>query len=122
MRRVGRGWLSGLAVGAAGGFAALEFPPVGWFVIVGFTLPAVVVGPRIASVGGLLVGIGGVWIALLGRMALTCQATGEDLGCHAPNLDPWLDAGAVMLAVGALLTIAAAVGARRAAAEPGPRR
>lgn len=115
MTQARRGWLSGLAVGAAGGFAALEIPSVGWFVVVAFAVPALIVGPRLASIGGLLVGIGGAWIALLGRVALTCQATGDELGCHAPDLQPWLTAGGAMFAVGLLLTALATIRSRRGA-------
>jgi hypothetical protein len=112
MNRSGRGWLGGMTVGAAAGFASLEIPPLGWLLILAFAVPAVVVGPRIASIGGLLTGIGGIWIALLGRMGLSCQATDGELGCHAPDLDPWLMAGGAMLAIGLALTILATIRSR----------
>jgi hypothetical protein len=118
--RARRGWLSGLAVGATGGFASLEIPLLGWLVIVAFAVPALIVGPRLASIGGLLVGVGGVWLALLGRVALTCQATGDELGCHAPDLQPWLRVGGAMLGIGVLLTIVATIRSRRAVADRAP--
>jgi hypothetical protein len=117
MTRARRGWLSGLAVGVTAGFATLEIPSLGWLLIVAFAVPAALVGPRLASLGGLLVGIGGIWIVLLGRMALTCQATGDELGCHAPDLEPWFTAGTAMLLIGLLLTGVAAIRSRRATAE-----
>ena len=104
MTRVRRGGLGGLAVGVTAGFAPLEIPSLGWLLIVAFAVPAVIVGPRLASIGGLLSGIGMVWLVLIGRMALTCQATGDELGCHAPDLGPWLSAGGAMLAIGLILT------------------
>jgi hypothetical protein len=115
MNRSRRGWLSGLTVGAAAGFASLEIPPLGWLLILAFAIAAAVVGPRIASLGGLLVGVGGIWIVLLGRTALTCTAAGDELGCQAPDLEPWLMAGGAMLAIGLVLTAAAVVRSRRSA-------
>jgi hypothetical protein len=120
VNRARRGWLGGLAVGAAGGFASLEIPTLGWLVIAAFVVPAVIGGRRLASIGGLLVGIGGVWIALLGRIALTCQATGDELGCHAPDLEPWLTAGAAMFGIGLFLTILATIRSRNSVADPAP--
>ena len=107
-----RGWLSGLTVGVTAGFASLEVPPLGWLLVVAFAVPAAIGGSRIASIGGLLAGIGGVWITLIGRMALTCQATGDELGCHAPGLEPWLIAGVVMLSIGLILTVVATIRSR----------
>jgi hypothetical protein len=101
-------WLSGVAVGAAGGFAALELPTVGWVVILAFAVPALVVGPRIAAIGGLLTGIGMTWALLFGRMALACQATGEESGCDAPDLTPWLASTGAMIGIGLALTAVAA--------------
>jgi hypothetical protein len=96
--RAGRGWIAGLVVGVAGGFLALEFPTLGWLA---------------AAIGGLLTGIGACWLVLLGRVAITCQATGDELGCHAPGIEPWLAVGAGVLAIGLALTIVAFARARR---------
>ena len=112
MTRTRRGWLSGLVVGATAGFASLEIPPLGWLLLIAFAVPVAIDGPRIASIGGLLVGVGGTWIVLLGRVALTCQAVGDELGCRAPDLAPWLLAGTGMFAIGLTLTIVAAIRSR----------
>ena len=105
--RARRGWVAGVVVGVAGGLLALEFPTLGWLILVLFAVPAAIVGPRAAAIGGLLIGLGGCWLVLLGRVALTCRATVEELGCRAPGIEPWLAASAVVLAVGLALTIVA---------------
>jgi hypothetical protein len=108
--RIRAGWIPGLVVGAGGGFLTLEFPALGWLIVVAFAIPAAIVGPRAAAIGGLLTGLGGIWLVLLGRVAITCQATGEELGCHAPGIESWLAVGGAMLAIGIVLS---SVGARR---------
>jgi len=67
-------WIAGLVVGAAGGFLALEFPTLGWLILVLFAAPAAIVGPRALAISGLLTGFGAIWLALLGRVAITCRA------------------------------------------------
>ena len=117
MSRARRGWLSGLAVGVTAGFATLEIPSLGWLLVVAFAVPAAISGPRLAAIGGLVVGLGGVWLALLGRVALTCTATGDELGCHAPGIEPWLAVSGAMLATGLLLTTLAAIRSRGSAIQ-----
>lgn len=118
MSRARCGWLSGVAVGVTAGFATLEIPSLGWLLVVAFALPAALVGPRLAAIGGLLAGVGGVWIVLIGRVALTCTATDGELGCHAPGIEPWLAVGCAMLAAGLLLTIMAAIRSHRPGGRP----
>jgi hypothetical protein len=115
MSRAGRGWLSGVAVGVTAGFATLEIPSLGWVLVFAFAVPAAISGPRLAAIGGLLVGLGGVWLALLGRVALTCTATGDELGCQSPGIESWLAVGGAMLAAGLILTSLAAIRSRRGA-------
>jgi hypothetical protein len=106
------GWFPGFVVGAAAGFATLEFPPVGWLVVIVFAILAVIIGPRFAAIGGLLTGLGAIWLVLLGRVALQCQAPDGEIGCSAPGIEQWLAVGGAMLAVGLSLTAVAAVRAR----------
>jgi len=103
-RRTRSGWIAGLTIGAAGGFASLEVPPVGWLIVILFAIPAAIVGPRAAAIGGLLTGAGALWLVLLGRVALTCRAAGDEIGCQAPGIEPWLAAGGAMLVGGVALT------------------
>jgi hypothetical protein len=97
------GWIPGLVVGAAGGMLSLVFPTVGWLIVAGFAVPALVGATRVAALGGLLTGIGAIWLALLGRVALQCRG---DEGCQAPNQESWLVAAALMLGIGLALRLA----------------
>ncbi len=60
---------------------------------------AVAEPPRAAAIGGVLVGLGGAWLALFGRVALTCRD-----GCVAPDLGPWLLVAGVLTGLGVLVT------------------
>jgi hypothetical protein len=111
--RARRGWIAGLGVGVAGGFLALEFPTLGLADPGPVCHPCCRRGPRAAAIGGLLTGLGACWLVLLGRVAITCQATGDELGCHAPGIEPWLAVGAGVLTIGLALTIVAFARARR---------
>lgn len=101
------GWFAGLVVGVTAGFATLEIPTFGWLLVVVFAVPAAIVGPRAAAIGGLLTGLGAIWLVLLGRVAVTCQARGDEIGCHAPGIEQWLAVGAGMLAIGLALIVVA---------------
>ncbi len=115
--QIRRGWLAGLVVGMAGGLAALEIPPIGYLVLVGFGIGALVSGPRLAAIGGLLTGLGGIWLAIVGRLVIQCPAElPNELGCHAPGMAPWLIDGGAMVAIGLLLTATGWWRSRRARA------
>ena len=102
-------WLVGLVLGALGAFALLEFPLAG-AALTAVTLVLVArAGRAVAGVGGLLVGLGGMWLALFGRVALTCT---EASSCFAPGIGSAVTISAAVLAVGAALSIVTAVRAR----------
>ena len=109
------GWIAGLAVGAAGGFLALELPILGWGIVVAFAVIAAVRGPRLPAEAGLLLGLGASWILLLGRGMLECDAFNKvpGQGCIQPDLEPWLIGGGTMLALGVAGTVLAVGRARR---------
>ena len=111
--RARKGWIAGLVVGAAGGFLALEFPTLGWLTLVLFAVLAASVGPRAAAIGGLLSGLGACWLVILGRVAITCLGSGEEPGCQAPGIEPWLAVSAGALTIGIALTIFASARVRR---------
>ena len=108
--RARTGWIAGLVVGAAGGFLALEFPTLGWLILVLFAILAVISGPRAAAIGGLGTGIGAGWLVLFGRVAVTCH---EEPGCQAQGIETWVAVGAGTLAIGLALTLVAYVHAFR---------
>lgn len=95
-----RGWLAGFVVGVAAGFLTLEFPSLGWLLAIAFAIPAAIVGPRVAAIGGLLAGLGAVWTVLLARVAVTCRE-----GCEAPGIERWLIFGGGLLAAGLALSV-----------------
>jgi len=103
-----RGWLPGLAVGLTAGFATLSIPALGWLLVVAFAVPALIGRRRLAALGGLLTGLGAIWLLLLGRVALMCTARDpNEVGCHAPDLGPWLTLGVALLLGGLALTAVA---------------
>lgn len=104
-------WLAGASVGAAAGFLSLELPPAGWLIAGLFLVGSLRSPHRTAAVAGELVGFGGVWLALLGRVALQCQAPDGEIGCQAPGIEPWLATAGALLGVRLVLT---AVAVRRA--------
>lgn len=98
-------WLSGLLLGALGGFLLLEFPLFGLLLVVVGAILVSIAGQRSAGVGGLLAGVGALWVLVLGRVKLSCTA---EAGCEAPTIDGYLVVGFVILAMGIAVTIAAA--------------
>ncbi len=105
-----RAWLLGLFAGAVGGLVLISWgiglPALG---LVAFAVGAAA-PPRPFGLGGALVGLGMIWLALFGRLAMTCH---PDVGCSSPDLTPWLVAASVLLATGAVLS--ALLAARRRA-------
>jgi hypothetical protein len=116
--RARQSWIAGLVVGVTGGFLALEFPTLGWLILALFAVPAAIVESRAAAIGGLLAGLGACWLVILGRVAITCRASGEEPGCQAPGIEPWLALSAVVLTIGIALTIYASARARRGRQKP----
>jgi hypothetical protein len=91
------GWLAGLAVGMSGGFLALEGPLLGLALLVAMAALARLGGQLVAGLGGLLLGVGLVWIGLFGRLKLTCTAAS---GCEAPMIDAYLGLSVTFLVLG----------------------
>ena len=97
-----RRWVIGLVVGAVAGAGALVAGPIAGLLGLVAIVLAVAEARRAAAIGGVLIGLGGAWLALLGRVALTCRAD-----CVAPGLEPWLLAAAVLAGLGVVVTIRA---------------
>ena len=94
-----RRWWIGLLTGAVAGVGTLAAGSTGGLIgIVAIGL-AVAERPRAAAIGGVLLGLGGAWLALFGRIALTCRA-----GCVTPDLRPWLLVAAALAGLGGLVT------------------
>lgn len=100
--------LAGLALGLLAGFLLLEGPLFGLIVLIAAAALVAVKGDRRSGFGGLLIGLGGTWTVLLGRVKLTCTAGS---GCEAPTIDIYLAIGIAILVLGSALLVVA-VGAR----------
>lgn len=103
-------WLLGLVLGALDGFLGFEFPSLA---LVLFLLGAILLArdaSRAAGLGGLLLGPGGLWIAVLLRAQASCAAfnASPDQGCVMPDLTPYLTAAAVATLLGLGLTLTGA--------------
>ncbi len=103
-------WLAGLVLGVLGGFLLLVIPPLGLAVVVSAFVVVSRTGRALPGLGGVLVGVGAVWAAFLGRVWLTC--TGE-VGCVAPTIDAFLALGVGLLALGLMLSVLSAARRRR---------
>lgn len=113
----GRGrknWIAGLVVGTTAGVLSLIFPTLGWIIVLIFAVLALRRAPRLPAFGGLFVGAGASWLAVLIRAHLACQAFDAAPGqqCSDPDIGPWLAVGAALLAVGFVMTGVAVIGAR----------
>ena len=105
-------WLAGLVLGALGAFLLLEFPVAG-AALTAVTLVLIArAGRAAAGIGGLLVGLGGMWLVLFGRVALTCTSTADGSGCFAPDIAYAVAISAGILAVGGALSVITAIRAR----------
>jgi hypothetical protein len=98
------GWLSGIVLGAANGFALLELGVIG----LGFTILSLLLiawkGPRLIAAAGLVTGAGGVWTLLFGRVMLSCTPSE---GCDAEGIGSWVAIAIAILAIGLVASFAA---------------
>ncbi|HET9613377.1 MAG TPA: hypothetical protein VFP22_01085 [Candidatus Limnocylindrales bacterium] len=102
-------WLAGVVVGVGAGALSLVVPVIGWAIAGAFLVGVVVSRRPAAGVGGLLVGLGATWIALLAGADVRCRDfTGPGRQCIAPDTVPWLVAGVVVALIGGLATLLAA--------------
>ena len=84
---------AGAVVGAAAGLATLEFPTVGWSVVIAFVAGAVIARRGAAAGGAMLAVMGLEWVTLL-------LANGT-----WPEVASWIATGALMLASGGALLL-----------------
>ena len=114
-RRSLSNWIAGLVVGVGAGVVALVLPVFGWIIAVAFLVGLVRATPRIPAVGGLFLGLGTTWLALLIRSHFECQAFNAvpGQGCMDPDIGPYLTLGAAEVAIGIVATATALIRARR---------
>jgi hypothetical protein len=109
-RRTRRDWLAGLVVGVAAGFWFAEWPTLGALIAVAFAVPAALSRTRPAALGGLLIGIPAMWLTVIGLATARCAEFDAQSGqsCVMADVEPWLAIAAGLLALGALMSLAAA--------------
>ena len=103
-------WFAGLVIGTGGGFLLLEGPTLGMAILAAMAVLVRLAGQATAGVGGLLIGVGAIWVAALGRVKLTCTVAAE---CEAPTIDGYLAIGAGFLALGVVVSLVALARNRR---------
>lgn len=101
-------WIAGLVLGVGDGFLALEVPTIGLLLFGIALVPLSRRGTRTSGLGGLAVGFGGAWVAVLEHARIECSS-GAWQGCTMGSLtDDFLLAGVAILAAGLALTAIAA--------------
>ena len=107
-------WLLGLLLGVLDGFLGFEFPPLALGLLAVATIVLSRDASRAAGIGGLLLGAGGLWIAVLLHAQASCTDfnAGPGQECVMPDVTPYLGAAAVAALVGLALTLRAARGSR----------
>lgn len=112
MRRAtaGTATIAGLVLGVLVGFLLLEGPPIGLIVVVGAAVLVRAFGQALAGSAALLGGIGAAWLALLGRVKLTCM---HDPAISCPSIDLYLVVAVALIAAGVGLDITRRVRTQR---------
>jgi hypothetical protein len=107
MTRPRTAWLAFALLGILNSVLLLEFPPAGLLLLVLAIVGMLWRPPRGAAFAGLVTGIGGTWTGLMARVKVSCEAFNAvpGQGCEAPNIDGWVAIGAVILAIGMLVTL-----------------
>jgi hypothetical protein len=95
---LGHRWLIGLTVGAVAGLGTL-MGPIGGLLGLAAVALAVADPPRIAAIGGALIGFAVTWLVLVARVVMTCRE-----GCGGSDESPWFLAAAVIGGLGVVLT------------------
>jgi hypothetical protein len=107
-------WFAGVVVGVAAGVLTLSFPTLGWLIALAFLLGLIKAPSRLPAVGGLFIGLGTAWLALLARSDQECHAFDAAPGqeCGSPDIGGWLAVGGVLLAIGVISTVIAHIRVR----------
>ncbi len=108
-------WLLGLLLGTLDGVLGFEFPSLalGLFAVAAILLMRDT--SRVAGLGGLLLGAGGLWAFVLLRGQASCAAFNAvpDQGCVAPDVTSFVLVATIAALVGIGLTLGSARRGRR---------
>jgi len=114
-RRAPTVWLAGLLIGVLAGILGLILPIAGLGLLIAATLLVLLRGTWAFGLGGVWLGFGGLWSALLLRAGLECAMNpASSDGCSSQMFQAYLVVG-VLMSVTGLLVSAAAFRSRRAA-------
>ena len=103
-------FLAGLAVGAASGLLLGVWPTLGFLIAVAFAIPAAISRGRLAALGGLLVGLPSLWLAVIGIATARCAEFDARPGqeCVMADVGPWVAVALGLLLLGTISSLAAA--------------
>ena len=104
-----RAWLVGVVAGLVLGFPTLGLAVFGIALAVALVVGAGLSRPRLASVGGVLIGLGIPWSLLLGRANAACDVH----GCDGEALAAWFIAALFVLTLGVAISLAEVLRAHR---------
>jgi len=98
-------WAVGLVFGAMVGLPIASFGLPMLVVGVAFVALAYGAARSLAFVSGAIAGIGAIWLGLLIRAQLACEAFDDapNQACQSPGIEPWVILTVIVLGVGLLL-------------------
>jgi hypothetical protein len=101
--------LSGLVLGVANGFLLFEFPTLALLLLLVSAVLVTRPAAWSAGLGGLALGLGGLWTVVLWSAEARCDAFNAvpNQGCEMPTIDGYLLAGLAVSAIGIGLTVIA---------------
>jgi hypothetical protein len=103
-------WLAGALLGVPVGVLVLEGGIIGLVFLAVSGLLVARSRRVLAGFGGIATGLGVTWLALFGRVALTCRA---EAGCSAPTIDTALIVSLAVAVIGLVCTVATIARSRR---------
>ena len=98
-------WAVGLIVGAVVGVPVASFGIPALVLGIGCVALAFVAARRLAFLAGAVTGIGGIWLAILVRAQLACEAfdAAPNQSCVSSGTEPWVLLSVVVVAIGLVL-------------------
>ncbi len=98
-------WAVGLVFGAMVGLPVASFGFPMLVVGVAFVALAYAAARSLAFLSGAIAGIGGIWLGLLIRAQMACEAFDDapNQGCQSLGMEPWVVLSVIVLGVGLVL-------------------
>jgi hypothetical protein len=98
-------WAAGVILGGIVGLPVASFGTPALASAMAVVALAYLAVRSLMLLSGALIGVGGIWLAMLIRAQLACDAfdARPNQGCEAHGVDPWLVLSGAVLAIGLLL-------------------